>query len=570
MKKTIKSFLGILLTALVFTSCSYDGIDPLTEVDPGADAGAPQVTIKYPLEGTTLKVVDAVASVNVEFEVIDDIEVENVTVAIDGNQIGEFSEFMDYRIVREEVLFDNVTNGEHTLTITATDISGNVTTKTVNFSKEPPYTPRFAGEILYMPFDGDFMDLVDIGTPVETGSPGFTDESYLGTSAYLGATDSYLTLPLDDDLGSSFSAAFWYKPSGTPDRAGILVAGDDEVDRFQGFRLFREGNAEEQTIKLNVGTGAGESWNDGGKVPTGEWVHIAFTVSPTETVLYFNGVPVNTGTMSSDIDWTGVEELTIGAGGETFSYWDHLSDNSPMDELRMFETALSQEEIQNLINSSSETLFIPFESEFKDIIANREITVVGNPGFTEGKEGSNAYAGAEGAYLTMPAAGLQGEEFSATFWYKVNASQDRAGIITVSPENTENAGYPDVQNKRTSGFRLFREGNATEQRIKLNVGTGATDVWNDGGVIDVAAGEWVHVAFTISPTGTVLYLNGEAVNTSTLAAPIDWTGADLVSVMSGAPRFTEWNHLSDQSAMDALKFYNKALTQEDVQASMAE
>ena len=142
-------------------------------------------------------------------------------------------------------MFDNVTNGEHTLTVTATDTEGNVSTKTVNFSKEPPYTPRFAGEILYMPFDGDFMDLVDIGTPTEIGSPGFAEESYLGTGAYLGAPDSYLTLPLDDDLTEEFSAAFWYKPSGNPDRAGILVAGDDEVDRNQGFRLFREGNADE-------------------------------------------------------------------------------------------------------------------------------------------------------------------------------------------------------------------------------------------------------------------------------------------------------------------------------------
>lgn len=570
MKKNIKSFFGILLAALAITSCTYDGIDPITEVDPGADASAPQITIKSPVEGATLKVVEAIGSINVQFEVVDDIEVENVTVAVDGNQIGEFSEFMDYRIVQEEILYDNVTNGEHTLTVTATDTEGNVTTKTVNFSKEPPYTPRFTGEVFYMPFDGDFMELVDIGTPEQIGTPGFADEAYLGTGAYLGATDSYLTIPLDDDLGNEFSAAFWYKPSGTPDRAGILVAGDDEADRNQGFRLFREGNADEQTIKLNVGTGAAESWNDGGKVPTGEWVHIAFTVSPTETVLYFNGVPVNTGTMNGDIDWTGVEELTIGAGGETFSYWDHLSDSSPMDELRMFDSALSQEDIQNLINSSSETLFIPFESEFKDIIANREITVVGDPGFTEGVEGNNAYAGAEGAYLTMPSAGLLSEEFSATFWYKVDASPDRAGIITIGPEDTENAGYPEVQNKRTSGLRLFREGNADEQRIKLNVGTGATDVWNDGGIIDVAAGEWVHVAFTISTSGTVIYLNGEPVNTSSLTTPIDWTGTDLVSIMSGAPRFTEWNHLSDQSSMDALKFYNKALTQEDVQASMGE
>jgi hypothetical protein len=39
--------------------------------------------------------------------------------------------------------------------------------------------------------------------------------------------------------------------------------------------------------------------------------------------------------------------------------------------------------------------------------------------------------------------------------------------------------------------------------------------------------------------------------------------------MSGAPRFMEWGHLSDQSFMDELRLFNKALTQSQVQAVMA-
>lgn len=69
-----------------------------------------------------------------------------IEVLVNGDQIATFNEFLDYRIVNEEVSFDNVTNGEHTLTINATDIAGNTTSKTVNFSKEPPYTPKYAGE----------------------------------------------------------------------------------------------------------------------------------------------------------------------------------------------------------------------------------------------------------------------------------------------------------------------------------------------------------------------------------------------------------------------------------------
>jgi hypothetical protein len=571
MKKINKYYLGIFSFILLLTSCEYDGIDPLTQVDPGADAGAPELTINYPNEGTAIQVPEAVASINIRFEVVDDIEVDMIEVLVNGNQIATFNEFLDYRVVKQEVGFDNVTNGEHTLTINATDIAGNTTSKTVNFSKEPPYTPKYAGEFLYMPFDGDFMDLVNIYMADETGSPVVSSEAYLGTGAYEGVADSYIDVPLDqENLGSEFSGAFWYKVSAEADRAGILVAGANE-ERQQGFRLFREGSAEEQRLKLNVGTGTGESWNDGGviDVTEGEWVHIAFSITPTETVLYFNGMPVNTGTMTAAIDWTGVEQLTVGAGGDTFSYWDHKADiNSNIDELRLFDTALSQEDIQELINASSITLDIPFNGDYRDMVANREVTEVGSPGFAgESVEGNNAYAGAADSYLQLPSDGLLSEEFSATFWYKVNADPNRAGIIVVGPEDEDS---PEAQNNRTSGFRLFREGDADSQTIKLNVGNGTGDSWNDGGAIDVAAGEWVHVAFTISNSETVIYFDGEAVNTGTVSGGIDWTGTDIVSIMSGTPRFTEWGHLADQSYMDNLRFYNKALTQEEIEVAMAQ
>ncbi|MBT8319922.1 MAG: LamG domain-containing protein [Gramella sp.] len=570
MKNYKIQLLGVFSFLLILAGCNVDGIDPITEVDPGADQGAPDVTIIAPADGNTIKVLEEISSITIQFNVVDDIEIATIEVMVDGNMIASMNEFKDYRIVSDEVVFDNVTNGEHTVTVKATDLEGNVTTKTVNFSKEPPYTPKFQNEYLYMPFDGDYVDLITLKSSEITGNLNFAGEAFLGSNSYTGASDSYITFPFDGSVGSNFTASFWYKVSGDPSRAGILVAGDDE-DRNQGFRLFREGGLDEQRLKLNVGTGSGEVWNDGGVLDpnNNEWAHVAFTVTPDETVIYINGMPVNTGNMGGNaIDWTGVEKLTIGAGGETFSYWDHLHDTSSIDELRIFDKALSAEEIQSLINASSETLKISFDGTFQDAASNRDITVVGNPGFAgESVEGSDAYAGAAGSYLTMPSEGLLSQNFSATFWYKVSASPDRAGIIVIGPEDTEN---PEAQNKRTSGFRLFREGNADEQRLKLNVGTGDGESWNDGGVIDVNAGEWVHVAFTISETQSSIYLNGELVNTGSLGSPIDWTGTDIVSIMSGAPRFTEWGHLADTSSMDDLTFYNKVLSEEEIEADMAQ
>jgi hypothetical protein len=578
MKIIDKIFIGLFSICLMLSSCS-DGIDPITPVEAGADAAAPQVNILSPIEGSTIKVLEEVSTVNIKFEVVDDIEVANIQVAVDGNTVASMNEFLDYRVVKDEVIFDNVINGEHTVTVTATDLDGNTTTKTVNFSKEPPYTPRFANEYLYMSFDGDYTDLLSLRNATQVGMPGFTEDAFLGGRAYQGAEESYVTLPFDgESLGQEFTVFFWYKFNPDPDRGGILVMqpeGASEPTASSGFRLFREISQGEPTIKLNVGTGNSHVWNDGESIAAyeGEWMNVAVTVSTTATKIYFNGVLQKEASLAEPIDWSGANLMSIMSGAPRFTQWDHLSDESAMDELRIFDAALSQEEIQALIGASAETLYMPFDTGYDDLIANREVTVVGSPGFAgESVEGSNAYAGAEDSYLTLPSAGLTGESFSATMWYKLNADPNRAGILVIGPEDPDNAGYPETQNNRTSGFRFFREnGAAGHQRFKLNVGDGTADTWVDGQTdADVPndAG-WVHLAFTISPTTAIVYINGVAVKESTFSG-IDWSGSDILSIMSGAPRFTGYNHWSDLSYLDELRFYNKALTQEEIEAAMGE
>ncbi|WP_133642894.1 LamG-like jellyroll fold domain-containing protein [Zeaxanthinibacter enoshimensis] len=575
----LKYILSSVMALFLWLSCDT-GIDPITKLEPGTDATAPQVTINYPTEGTKIKVLEAKTSVTIDFEVTDDIEVARIVVLMDGQQIASYSEFKDYRrVLVDDLVYDQVTDGSHELTVRATDLDGKETAATVNFEKEPAYTPLFAGEVLYMPFDGDYTDLISIAQAAKVGTPGFAGESVLGTNAFQSATDSYLTFPAEEFKGTEFSAAFWYKVSSSPDRAGILVAGDDADDRNQGFRLFREGGADSQTLKLNVGTGNGESWNDGGvlDVTAGEWVHVAFSIGPDMSTVYFNGQAVRSSAMASPIDWTGVNSITIGSGGETFGYWGHNSDSSPMDELRFFNKALTEAEVQNLISTTNpytgefegEMFYLPFDGDNKELFSATEATAIGNPGnTTESVEGSGAYSGAADSYLTFPADELTTEEFSASFWYNVNADPDRAGILVMGPEDTGNAGYPDVQNLRTSGFRFFREGSADNQVFKLNVGNGSADSWFDGGAaasLDPATAGWVHMAFTISGSQVTVYFDGEIVSQGDFSG-IDWTGVDLLAIGSGAPRFTEWGHLSDQSSLDELRLFSKALTQEEVQA----
>ncbi|WP_206365123.1 LamG domain-containing protein [Sphingobacterium corticibacterium] len=224
-------------------------------------------------------------------------------------------------------------------------------------------------------------------------------------------------------------------------------------------------------------------------------------------------------------------------------------------------TKVHEFEISNIYAAKypGEIFYMPFEGNvYMDLLGEITAAKIGSPSFGAGKAG-RAYAGATDSYLTVPTAGLVGSEFSGSFWYKINASTTHAGLVTVSPPDPSN-------NKRSSGFRLFREPGASgNQRIKLNVGNGTADVWFDGGTAaDISAtADWVHIAFTIAPDRCALYINGKVVKDGSFTG-VSWADCDAISIASGAPNFTGWNHKSDLSLIDELRFFDKALTAEEV------
>lgn len=563
--KLFKNIFFIAAASMLAVSCEQ-GIDPISAVDPGPDGSSPVVNIKLPVENYEIKTGELVSPIKIDFEVTDDIELGNISVKFDGTDIKTYTsaDYKDYRRLIDTLTYDNVTMGNHTISIVAADLAGKSTTKTITISKVPPYAPKYDGEVFYMPFEGDYMEMITFKAASIVGSPGFADDGLQNTKAYKGAADSYLTYPISSFKGNEFTVGMWVKLNASPDRSGILTVGATADNRNNGFRLFREGSASEQRIKLNVGTGSGESWNDGDVVnpKTGDWVHIAFTVKETENTIYINGNPVRTSTMSAPINWDGCTDMVIGSGGPTFSYWDHKSDLSKYDDMRIFNRALTAEEIQSVINDDSpyvpkydgEILYMPFEESTNDKISMSNAEVVGTPGYGAGKKGK-AYAGAADSYLTFPTAGLKGEAYSATFWMKINADPTRAGILTV--------GDPSKTESRNEGFRLFREGSATEQRIKINVGTGAGESWNDGGILDPVAAGWVHVAITISQSKNTIYFNGEEIRSADMTG-FSWAGCETLVIGSGAPTFTYWDHKSDLSLIDELRMFDKALSAAEV------
>lgn len=352
------------MAVISMAACKDGYIDSISSVDPGTDQKDPTINIIAPVEGYQLRVKEDVATIAVQIDAADDVEIGTVSAKLDNVEFANFNSFKDYRHFMGNFDCPNVDNGSHTLTIVVTDKTGKSVTQSHNFEKVAPYQTKYEGEMFYMNFDGDFFELVSCTNATKVKNPTI-GAGKIGSGAYLGATDSYLTFPAKDNnlFTAEFSGTFWYKINSTPDRAGILsispprtAAPADVVT--SGFRMLREGGAAGmQRFKIYVGNGTAGVWVDGGAaadIPKDDpnWHFMAFTFSASHAIMYIDGNVVKDATYTG-IKWTDCTDMQIMSGAPKFIGWSHFSDLSSMDELRFYSKALTQAEIQTIMNATN-------------------------------------------------------------------------------------------------------------------------------------------------------------------------------------------------------------------------
>lgn len=353
--KTTYTYLYSCLFTLALVSCN-NGLDSIKAVDPGEDTSAPVVSVIYPSEGTLLRVTDDVTDIDINCDVTDDIELKNVLFKLDDQSINEVSDFTDYRHRVIKFNYANVTNGSHTLSVVAQDLTGKETTSIVHFTKAEPYKATYDGEVMYFPFDGDYTELLSITDATVVGTPSFGGDAKVGLNSYSSTEGSYISFPADAITANhTCTFTFWYNVNAVPDRAGILVLGDEveaaSGQRMHGFRLFREGSNSEQRIKANVGIGTTDVWCDGFVLPVdgSGWKFIALVIDTDKISLYYDGELGLSSDLSAPVDWTNCTALSILNGSPSFDYWNHKYDGSMMDDLRGYNKALTQEEIKTIM-----------------------------------------------------------------------------------------------------------------------------------------------------------------------------------------------------------------------------
>jgi len=213
--------------------------------------------------------------------------------------------------------------------------------------------------------------------------------------------------------------------------------------------------------------------NSTGAVPKNAWTHIAITANATALKIYLNGSLDSTHTISSlNFDSSG----NAGFIGSWITGTDYEFDGS-IDQLRIFNKAISAAEVTQLYNENSST--------FKKVDI-----------FNDATDGHYNLDGTDSFYMTHF---ITDQNFTIGGWFYRNSAGGSAGYETLWAQ-----GYSPAVRCQIYGA----DGSASGNRLYIYLNNGSSGPSYDTG-IDLPTGEWFHLMKTYDlSAGTVkVYLN---------------------------------------------------------------
>lgn len=157
---------------------------------------------------------------------------------------------------------------------------------------------------------------------------------------------SHVSVPALNFTTNTLTVTAWIKIDGVqPEYSGIFIHDGNSVAGFN----FRPGNNRLGYHWPNGSWG----WNGGPIVTAGEWVHVAMVVTPTGVTLYANGVGATHSFAVPTVNFNAPCRLGNYRG------WGDRYMKGDMDEVCIFNTALTQAQIRELMHLTKDPSALP-------------------------------------------------------------------------------------------------------------------------------------------------------------------------------------------------------------------
>jgi hypothetical protein len=302
----------------------------------------PTVSITAPTGGATVS-----GTVDVNANASDDVAVLGVQFLLDGSPLGAEDTAAPFSV---PWLTTTVANGTHRLTAVARDGGGHTTTSAfvdvnVNNAPGPPATGLVAAYSFNTISGSSVADVSGNNNGGTVSGPVATVAGKYGGALTFDGLNDWVTVADSNslDLTTGMTLMAWVNPAA--------------ISASWRTVLFKEGGpgsmdyslyAAEDTAKPigQVYIGGEQNAIGTATLPLGTWSHLAVTYDGAVLRLYVNGTQVGTKSIAGQITpTTGV--LRIG-GNNIWPEWF----NGSIDEVRVFNRALTQGEIQTNMNTA--------------------------------------------------------------------------------------------------------------------------------------------------------------------------------------------------------------------------
>ena len=376
----------------------------------------------------------------------------------------------------------------------------------------------------------------------------------LGESAVIGAgarfdgTNDRVRIPDDPAFSSHAStgltAAAWIRvhnfDTDGNGQARQPIVSKGYLSEFEwALMVYDDGRAEFTTWQAD---GSAHSAAVGGSIQLEQWVHVAGTHEPgVATRVYVNGVEVNSDTTFVGSTHDGTRDLFI-ATLESFQYL-----NATIDDVRVYDRALTAEEIATLVNSSGLVAHWKLDetngATAVDSVGGLDGTLINGPLWTTGQlDGALDFDGTND-YIEVPHSSdlnLQ-SAFTVTAWIYNDSMSDAYRVIS----------------KETNG--LNDNYWIALQAGELWAGVGGS-FFNAPATFE--ANTWYHIAvsFDDADNQVSIYVNGELSQEYSTSATIS-SNTDPLYIGSNWQGSKFWD-----GALDDVRIYDRALSASQVAA----
>ena len=309
------------------------------------DTTQPNVTLTAPTAGAQLS-----GTVSVTATATDNDAVAGVQFLLDGQPLGDEDTTAPYSVPWNT---RSTANGNHTLAARARDRSGNQrTTANVGVTVNNVAVPPPAGLVAGFGFDETSGATADDSSG--TGNNGTisgatrTANGRIGAALDFDGVDDQVNVPDANslDLTNGMTLSAWVNPRALNGAWRTVIFKEGTGDLVYG--LYGQDNTPVPAGSMNANGGI-RSLRGTSQVPLGTWTHLAYSYDGAAERLFVDGQQVASVARGGAIA-TSTGQLRIGGNslwGERFS--------GLIDEVRVYQRALSQAEVEADMNTSVST-----------------------------------------------------------------------------------------------------------------------------------------------------------------------------------------------------------------------